>query len=1553
MNRFFAIFYVANRSYQYRLEDVLDACSDGMVDSSFIPIAKKLLFPIDCTNETYWIRSGSNGWKVLCNAKEVTQPQQVRHGDYLEIYRENISYDLLLVSVSRVSLSNRRIALEKNRNLFIGRAQESNIVVDISGYTSSKHAAIRVDGEGRIFLEDLARKKGVYVNGRRQVSCELHCGDQVQIMGQTLVCMNGFLLVPAVLQVNGLTPCQQLPMAAVPVEIQEEEAYVRTPRILKSLDKGEVVIDAPTPPQKMKQQPFLLTAGPSATMAIAMLASLGVTIYNSLNNGSYASIVTSAVMAFSMLLGALMWPGLQRRYQKKQAQANEAWRVSRYDAYLQEREKEIETKYRRNIRIWNENLFPSPEHLMQYAQERNRCLWDRMPQDKDFLSIRLGLGEHAFETTIKCPPKGFVLEEDSMIDKALALGEKYSRMQGIPMVISLKEKRVVGVVGQRDKIMETLRCMILGICVQHAYDEVKMVLVCNREQSREVEYAFELPHIWSADHTVRYLAQTKEEVQELFGRIDESLRERETLLEEGAPRIPHYVFFILDRRLTEDAPLMRILLQADNQVGVSACFVEEKFASIPKECTAIIQNDQDVCGIYVKNENDNRFLQFHADSFPLSQMEACTSQISRIPVRTERAQLSVPERVTFLNMCRVGNIDALKIADRWDNNNSNQTLAAPIGIRAGGEAFCLDIHEKHHGCHGLVAGMTGSGKSEFLQAYILSMLINYSPNEVAFVLVDFKGGDMARPFLKSPHLAATISNLSSNILYRAYVSLQAEVKSRQRIFNEAAEQLGIDKIDINSYHKYFKEKKLTKPLPHLIIVIDEFAQLKQQHMEFMSRLIDIAQVGRSLGIHLILATQKPSGVVDPQIWSNSRFRVCLKVLGKEDSNEMIGRQDAALIKLPGRAYVQVGYDEVFEQIQSGYSGAAYTPMDRFVDEEAVTVKMVDSTASALRIARDIPKSGGKSERTQLEETVLEINRIAKARGVHAAPLWLPMLKETMSLEQCDGNFQPFEKAEWDKQPGYETICGMMDLPESQQQIPYVIDFIRDGHLAVYGTGGSGKTQFLQTILYAMARKYSPERLQVFLLDFGGRALQTTMAAMPHCVNAACGDEEEKVVYILGQLQAIVEERKELFSQNRCSSFESYLQMGNTLPMVLVVLDNYSAFREKMYKQEDEILRLASSAKSYGIFLVITGNSKNAIYYKVAEHITNRVAFRMTDKLNYRDVLNNVPVPIELENIKGRALTVYQKKAVEVQIALPVICENENGRVEWLGAEFKKMREAWGGKALSIPEIQEKQMPSAVPSNAVQKAVPQKAAPQAVLPVPKLPEHSLIVGKSLLSGQPQGFELMAMQNVFVGNPFGYGLPPVMVRSINALPNHVCYVFDSAGYDSSTALEKEILAANAEDISNMIVLLEKAVAERSQETAVLKEMGLFKEEIYGNMQQYPRVFVVIQGFCDFYDTISDEDLEKLERLLRKTENTCIYFIVTDDMKRITDYCGTELYIRLVKSNAGLIMGGNISDQMAAILQNDFRDIPVPVRQKPLKQSQALLYIGKACSTVEAES
>lgn len=185
-----------------------------------------------------------------------------------------------------------------------------------------------------------------------------------------------------------------------------------------------------------------------------------------------------------------------------------------------------------------------------------------------------------------------------------------------------------------------------------------------------------------------------------------------------------------------------------------------------------------------------------------------------------------------------------------------------------------------------------------------------------------------------------MERLSGNMLYRARVSLEAEIQKRQRLFNKVSQELGVDKLDINSWHKYADEGKINNKLPHLIIIIDEFAQLKTQQPEFLDYLINVAQVGRSLGIHLILATQKPSGVVSPQIWSNSRFKVCLKVLDREDSKEMLHRSEAAAIKFPGRAFVQVGYDEIFEEIQTGYSGADYVASERYLQAGEDSVELL-------------------------------------------------------------------------------------------------------------------------------------------------------------------------------------------------------------------------------------------------------------------------------------------------------------------------------------------------------------------------------------------------------------------------------------------------------------------------------------------------------------------------------------------------------------------------------------------------------------------------------------
>lgn len=626
--------------------------------------------------------------------------------------------------------------------------------------------------------------------------------------------------------------------------------------------------------------------------------------------------------------------------------------------------------------------------------ESNRLrLWERSHEDADFLAIRMGLGSRPFEVQLKIPKQGFQLHEDELRNLPVELSKKYGTLNNVPLTLDIFTNHTIGIIGSQKNIRTILNEVILNIISLHSYDEVKLVLITSPKQVYNFDDFKNVPHIWSNDKKVRFFATNPDEVHYIFNIIDEMIKEREESQDRGGTPIPHYVVIVTEPNLIEKEALLRYMNDSENQVGITTLFAYGDITKLPKSCKTIIQSDDTRTGYYIKNKNANRFIPFTLDDVEMSRIHSFANELSRLPIKRDSRSLGIVDRISFLQMYKVGNVSELAIESHWDNNNSAKSLAAPIGVMAGGEVFSLDLHEAYHGCHGLVAGTTGSGKSEFLQAFILSLAINYSPKEVAFVLVDFKGGDMARPFMAKPfapalpHLSATISNLSGNILYRALVSLEAEIKSRQRIFNEAAAALGVDKLDINSYHKYYKGGRLDTPLPHLVIIIDEFAQLKTQQPEFLAQLINVAQVGRSLGIHLILATQKPSGIVDPQIMSNSRFRVCLKVADKQDSIDMINKPDSAMIKNPGRLYLQVGYDEIYECIQSGYSGADYIPTKTYMPDEEIMVQMTDNTANPIHSAK-IDLSGDKSDKTQLEAVVSEIVAIGQKKNVVAKPLWL-------------------------------------------------------------------------------------------------------------------------------------------------------------------------------------------------------------------------------------------------------------------------------------------------------------------------------------------------------------------------------------------------------------------------------------------------------------------------------------------------------------------------------------------------------------------------------------
>ncbi len=1498
MNKFFVALFINDRFCQYNIDVLIQNSTNGYVDENLVFGQKNVYFPVQIVGDAYCLQKKDAAWTVKHQDREIGDGKPLAHGDYVTFSKDDVVYAALVLAYSCLTLSQKVYRLDRDP-VWIGRSEEMHVVFDTNANISRKCAAIRWDESGTHYLEDLSGKTSLYVNGYRETSKALCAGDRIYVMGNTITYYPHMLILSAAVKTNRLAEVTELETLSA-VDDKAMPPFVRTPRIMKSLSGGKITIDAPPAPQKSKELPFILTAGPSLTMSFAMLASVGTTIANALDGGGVGSLITSSVMAVSMLLGALLWPGLLRSYNKRQEEANEIQRRNKYTAYLEEKEKEIREKYERNIRVYQETLMPSPEALKRFILEQNRRLWERRPVDEDFLSIRLGVGDKAFEVEVQAPHKGFTLQDDPMIEEAIALKNKYQTLSPVPIALSLTDKRVVGVVGST---MDLFHTIVTNIVALHAYDEVKIVLVYSAADQNLLEWANDLPHVWSSDRSQRYVATTKDEAKAMFSALDEQITEREELLKKDDARTPTFVVLVLDETLVEDVPFKRYLINPDNRVGVSTVFFGKRFSNIPKECVAIIQKDTEVCGFYAKNENDNHFISFTADVVSRDMAKEIAVGINRITVKTEKKKARVPDRVTFLDMYRVGNVDALTIANHWGTNVSEKSLAAPIGIKAGGEIFELDIHEKYHGSHGLVAGTTGSGKSEFLQAYILSMMIRYSPNEVAFVLVDFKGGDMARPFLKAPHLSATISNLSGNALHRALISLEAEVKNRQSIFNRSAEALGVDKMDINAYHKYFKDKKLVVPLPHLIIVIDEFAQLKSQHPEFMTKLVDIAQVGRSLGIHLILATQRPSGVVDPQIWSNAKFKVCLKVLDKQDSMDMINRPEAALIKQPGRAYVQVGYDEVFEQIQSGYSGADYIEQESYVDEESVSVSMVNWPAEKIRAVKRSLKDK-KSDRTQLEVIVSRIAAIGDEQGLSVKKLWLPPLAASLRLETC-GMDTTFDAKRWDTQVYGDVLCGMADLPRIQEQKPYHVNFLKNGHLAIYGSSGTGKSTLIQTILFSMALQYSPEKLNVFVMDFDGGSL-ASVASMPHCAKYASDGDEPSVEAILGTIRRLIAERRRIFTQKHCANFESFLACSDEpMPMILLVLDNYALFREKMYKSEDVLVQLISAARSCGIYLIVTGNSKGAVYYKLSEQISEKIVLNMNDSGAYRDILNvsNSLVP---EQGKGRGLVLVDGAVAEVQFAVPYDTVSESNRTGRIQKTYALMADRAQRAVVSLDAgLPPLDSPQALTSlNVYESSMP---ALNAVVPS----DTVMVLGKDTLTGETKGFDLSETDKLFIGTR---GQQNVVRRIVNPFAQ--------------------------DSVMRVCLVTSKDTEGFNERVEIVQDLDAFVEELLAASEiDKSNTVVVIDGFCDFFDRISDEALLLLEKEINA--GTSIRFVTFDAMKRLDDYKDTGLYALLVHTSQGAIVGGGIDNALASYLFTEIYQIPSRFREKRLDEKEATVY------------
>ena len=1151
--------------------------------------------------------------------------------------------------------------------------------------------------------------KGLYINSIESNNIKLSIGDVIFSNGIFIIYMKDFILINDNLnnlKINNLNKTIETDQSVVqqmtPVNDLEknvrlytdDQLFVHSPRLKRSIERVPINFDAAPSKSENEKMPAIFTLGSSAIITLTS----GVTLITSVKSyfsgdSDMFSLIIEFVLFGAMFISGLFLPMLMNSWEKHMDKKKEKIRQKKYRAYIQEQEEYI------NEVIKNQENILKSNNLLIDKIEANinnelRDIWNREIYDDDFLEVVLGVGNMPALLDINAPTKTFSVIDDDLVDLVLDVSSRKYELKDVPITFSITKNMILPIVINSTNSQDFINSIMLQLLYFNSGNDLKIIVITDKYNENKWEYMKHLPHNWSKNFDTRFYATTEEEVQKLsmyFEQIYESRinntsdnNNNNNTSNNNYKDFSEYYLIVTDNyKLAREFSVLEKCLNSNKNIGFSALIFEHSIKDLPSRFNTFVQIIDDSGQIIDKNTTNKEQLSFNVSLVKNLDIEKYAKIISNIPLSIRSAKYDIPSALNFLDMFYAGRVAQLNVYSRWTSNNPTTSIKTPIGMKEGNKLVELDLHEKFHGPHGLIAGSTGSGKSEFIITYILSLAVNYHPYEVQFVLIDYKGGGLAGAFenretgIKLPHLVGTITNLDKSEMNRTLVSIKSELQRRQRVFNEAREKNGESTIDIYKYQRMYREGKVSEPMSHLFIISDEFAELKAQQPEFMDELVSAARIGRSLGVHLILATQKPSGVVDDQIWSNTRFRVCLKVQTTEDSNELLKRNDAAYIKEAGRFYLQIGNDEIFELAQSGWAGAKYVPSDNVEKKLDDNLSFLTNTGEIYKqVNEEVKKDETKDLGDQLTNIVKYLYDLALREKIKFSSLWLDNIPPMLYYNDISKKYNSKVEKYY-----LNPVIGEYDDPENQKQGLVTLPFMECGNVYIGGVTGSGKTTLLSTMIYSLIINHGPDEVNIYVIDMGAEKLKVFRKA-PQVGEVLTINNSDKIKFLLYMLIDEKNKRVQYYSENGGDFTKDVMNKKCPFPNIVLIINQFDIFKEN-YEDfiDEEFVPFTRNCAKYGIYIVLTSSSASSLSYAYENNFPKKIMLNMVDPSDYVLYFNNPPIP---KKNAGRGIIAVDNP-YEFQTAL--ICDEDNYD-KYIQIVILQLTKYLKGKAKEVPEIPE-------------------------------------------------------------------------------------------------------------------------------------------------------------------------------------------------------------------------------------------------------------------------